>query len=85
MLLRTPTIRLRKQHGKGKFVYRSGNVYEGDWSNDVPHGKGTFVEGTVIYDIEPSGKRVCMLGDTFLHVDMQNVRFACGCGGIYPQ
>jgi hypothetical protein len=52
MLLRTPTIRLRKQHGKGKFVYRSGNVYEGDWSNDVPHGKGTFVEGTVIYDIE---------------------------------
>jgi hypothetical protein len=42
MLLRTPTIRLRKQHGKGKFVYRSGNVYEGDWSNDVPHGQGAY-------------------------------------------
>ena len=40
------------QHGKGKFVYRSGNVYEGDWSNDVPHGKGNFIEGNIIYDIE---------------------------------
>ena len=40
------------QHGKGKFVYRSGNVYEGDWSNDVPHGRGIFVEGKVVYDIE---------------------------------
>ena len=40
------------QHGKGKFVYRSGNVYEGEWSNDVPHGKGIFMEGNVVYDIE---------------------------------
>ena len=40
------------QHGKGKFVYRSGNVYDGAWCNDVPHGKGIFIEGNVIYDIE---------------------------------
>ena len=46
------SLRLNVQHGKGKFVYRSGNVYEGEWSNDVPHGRGIFMEGNVIYDIE---------------------------------
>ena len=33
--------------------------------------------GEVLQAKEASGKRVRMLGDTFLHVDMQNVRFAC--------
>ena len=37
-----------------------------------------------VRDSISSGKRVCMLGDTFLHVDMQNVRFACEGGGINP-
>ena len=32
-----------------------------------------------------SGKRVRMLGVTFLHVDMQNDRFTPQHGGIYPQ
>ena len=49
------------QHGKGKFVYRSGNVYEGEWSNDVPHGKGIFMEGNVIYDIEHDNGTVLLL------------------------
>jgi hypothetical protein len=45
-------LNMHFQHGKGKFVYRSGNVYDGAWCNDVPHGKGIFIEGNVIYDIE---------------------------------
>jgi hypothetical protein len=49
------------QHGKGKFVYRSGNVYEGEWSNDVPHGKGIFMEGNVVYDIEHDNGTVTFL------------------------
>ena len=24
-----------KPHGKGKYTYASGEVYEGDWDNDV--------------------------------------------------
>jgi hypothetical protein len=30
----------RKRQGKGIMKYKSGRVYEGDWSNDVRHGHG---------------------------------------------
>ena len=29
-------------HGKGKFTYANGNVYEGDYHNDKRHGKGKY-------------------------------------------
>jgi hypothetical protein len=28
--------------GKGKYTYANGDVYEGDWKNDVREGKGVF-------------------------------------------
>ena len=77
---------LRKQHGKGKFVYRSGNVYDGDWSNDVPHGKGIFLEGNVIYDIEHNQGTVSPWPDTMrtricasAHARARNASMAIGC------
>jgi hypothetical protein len=48
-------------------VYRSGNVYDGDWSNDVPHGKGIFLEGNVIYDIEHNQGTVSPCPETHAH------------------
>lgn len=27
--------------GHGKMIYVSGNRYEGEWKNDMKHGKGT--------------------------------------------
>ena len=29
-------------HGRGKYSYASGNVYEGEWAEEKKHGKGTF-------------------------------------------
>lgn len=26
--------------GRGKFVTQNGHIYEGEWSNNVPNGKG---------------------------------------------
>mmetsp|Transcript_34096 Transcript_34096/g.106751 ORF Transcript_34096/g.106751 Transcript_34096/m.106751 type:complete len:84 (+) Transcript_34096:224-475(+) len=46
-------------HGKGRFTYASGNVYEGLWFEDVPHGVGKFTEGDVVQVIEHNmGKEV---------------------------
>lgn len=38
-------------YGFGKYCYTSGNIYEGDWKNDIKEGKGvlTFSTGD-IYD-----------------------------------
>lgn len=30
-------------HGAGKFVYASGNVYDGTWDNGVYQGNGSYV------------------------------------------
>ena len=32
-----------KQEGKGKFLYENEHIYEGDWLNDLRHGKGIFI------------------------------------------
>lgn len=39
------------KHGKGKYTWANGNVYDGDWKNDKMHGKGkyTWADGNV-YD-----------------------------------
>jgi hypothetical protein len=29
-----------KRNGKGVMRYKTGRVYEGDWQNDLRHGKG---------------------------------------------
>lgn len=31
-----------RKEGKGKFIYPSGNYYEGDWLNGLQHGKGVL-------------------------------------------
>lgn len=30
------------RHGLGTMMYANGDMYEGQWSNDVKHGQGTF-------------------------------------------
>lgn len=30
------------RHGNGKMRYNNGSIYEGDWFNDIRHGKGKF-------------------------------------------
>ena len=32
-----------KRQGKGKYVYASGSVYEGQWHDDMMQGQGKFV------------------------------------------
>jgi hypothetical protein len=38
-----------KMHGKGKYTYADGNVYEGKWKDDKMHGNGkyAFADGNV--------------------------------------
>jgi len=31
-----------KSHGKGKYTWPNGDVYEGDFVDDKKHGKGKF-------------------------------------------
>ena len=30
------------RHGKGNFHYSNGDIYDGDWKDDKPHGYGVF-------------------------------------------
>jgi len=29
--------------GQGKIVFSNNDTYEGEWANDLPHGKGTYI------------------------------------------
>lgn len=31
-----------KRHGQGSYVYVNGDVYDGQWENDLKHGQGNF-------------------------------------------
>lgn len=31
-------------HGKGKMVYADGTSYDGEWSENLMHGEGTYVD-----------------------------------------
>ena len=35
----------KKRHGKGKFIYSDGGVYEGDWNEGKMHGYGVLYYG----------------------------------------
>ena len=30
-------------NGKGRLIYENGELYEGQWTNDLKHGKGVFI------------------------------------------
>jgi hypothetical protein len=32
-----------KMHGKGKYTYADGSVYEGEWRNNMKNGKGKYI------------------------------------------
>ena len=36
------TLFTKKRHGKGKMVYANGDIYEGEWVDDVRSGQGTL-------------------------------------------
>ena len=31
-----------KRHGTGKYIYPNGDIYEGEWKNNIREGEGTF-------------------------------------------
>ena len=33
---------LHQRHGKGKYLYENGDIYEGDWKNNKMHGYGQY-------------------------------------------
>lgn len=35
-------LRNGKQEGYGKLIYKDGTFYEGEWKDNIPHGKGAF-------------------------------------------
>lgn len=62
-----------KPHGRGRFLYVNGDIYEGQWSDGERHGKGRqrFIAGDVyegdwIYGImEGKGKYTYSAGDVY--------------------
>ena len=40
-----------KMHGQGTFTWQSGDKYEGEWQNDMAHGKGAQIraDGSVAH------------------------------------
>lgn len=43
-----------KKHGFGKYTYKDGSVYEGDFLEDLPHGIGTLkkADGVTQYKVD---------------------------------
>jgi hypothetical protein len=33
-----------KKNGKGVMIYKNGNLYDGEWKNDLRHGNGILTE-----------------------------------------
>jgi hypothetical protein len=54
-----PSASNDKMHGKGKYTYKNGDVYEGDFAKGNPHGKGkmTWADGRVYTGDFAKGKR----------------------------
>jgi antitoxin component YwqK of YwqJK toxin-antitoxin module len=42
------------RHGKGKFFYKEGSYYDGEWKNNKMHGFGTlyYPDGCIAYQGE---------------------------------
>ncbi|XP_004945158.1 radial spoke head 10 homolog B isoform X2 [Gallus gallus] len=48
-----------ERHGRGKFIYASGAVYDGEWAHNKKHGKGKFVfKNGSIYEGEFRGDKM---------------------------
>lgn len=43
-----------KRHGKGKFFYKEGSYYDGEWKENKMHGFGTlyYPDGRIAYQGE---------------------------------
>ena len=43
---------LLQRHGKGKFFYQDGGLYDGEWRENKMHGKGIlyYASGKAAYD-----------------------------------
>ena len=68
--------KLGKKNGKGKYVWRDGNVYDGDWVDSKMHGSGvyTYKKGSSCKSYEgswkdgkKSGKGNCENSETFVY------------------
>ena len=51
------TFRMGKRHGQGRYIFRNGDVYEGEWLNDE-------MAGYEIYKFSQLGEQYC---GKFLH------------------
>lgn len=66
-------IKDNKRNGKGKYIWKDGNEYEGDWVDDLKEGNGTFrwacgdiYEGQYTKDKrEGTGLKTYINGDTY--------------------
>jgi len=76
-----------KKHGKGKYTYPNGDIYNGNWKNGVRHGKGkySYKEDEGVYEGEwvegikqGSGKYTFGSGDVFTGTYENNVRHGEG-------
>ncbi|OJD28913.1 math and uch domain protein [Diplodia corticola] len=38
------SYRLGQRHGNGRLTYPNGDVYEGEWVDNLPEGRGSFIE-----------------------------------------
>ncbi|KKY18596.1 putative math and uch domain containing protein [Diplodia seriata] len=38
------SYRLGQRHGNGRLTYPNGDVYEGEWADNLPEGRGSFIE-----------------------------------------
>lgn len=50
------------KHGRGRYVFRNGSIYDGEWKNGAMHGKGCFSESTTgdrYNGTWAQGRRVC--------------------------
>ena len=65
-------------HGKGKYIYSDGSIYDGQWIDSKMHGKGIYIypnqdryEGEFVDDLknvsEPGVTACCSSGCSYRH------------------
>jgi hypothetical protein len=38
-----PTNNIHRKHGKGKYIWENGDIYDGDWKDNLMAGQGKFI------------------------------------------
>ena len=56
----TGELKAFKRHGTGKYIFNSGTIYEGEWQNNLMHGRGVTIDskGIKSFDNWDKGKKI---------------------------